>query len=806
MARIPTKEELGGEQYAVQRQLPQFRAQDFSGEAAVGKALAGVGDAAQKTIGIVVEKQREADDYEVANKIVDFDLAQEKRLDDAKRKTEPEARDFTKTYRSQYDDDARAFMEGIPDRLKPKVDSLLVRRASNYEKRAYDFELKERDRYHSDDVSRRLTDWYNDSTSAPERKDANAERGVAVIRASRLPTNTKLRLEREFLEKNDEFASRAEFERRAAAGEDLGPEIEKLRRIPRGSGLRQPASSSVKFSPEVEGAIGKAATETGVDPEVLRSFVRVESSGNPNTQTGSYRGLFQLSEAEFRKHGGKGSIFNPEENAKAAARKIQAESDAFQQKHGRAPTVTDLYLVHQQGEGGFAAHMNNPDLPAWQNMASTGEGRQKGERWAKQAIWGNLTPEAKANFGSVENVTSGDFVSFWDSRLSGRRVNDPGGTYQMPDPNSGEPAIKLEDARDEPVEDDIAPYRHLSPTTRRKLLNLARTAQRSVMAQKVEGAIVRVRKGEDLEADETGRTPFDKAVEHLTPHQKQEAIARMETARAFSKATRSIQDMTADEADEAVERIGVTAHTPENLVAATDRAHRDALAVRSRLEKMRKADQVAAVWKGDPMGRIAPAREVKEALEKIKALDRSDPEYEQRSWEIAMTARVDAQRRTMPEREPRLLTEHEATRLIDMPAGADYSSPKFRVALQKAADTAEKRYGPGLARAALQDAIRWTITGKDDKKVAEGFILTKVAVGEAITARDIRLMRMQQEATDFNFMGPPLQPSQRDAEGQAGGYYGEIVRRAAPVPAKTPTAPAKAARSRAGKNPFDNDD
>ena len=85
MARIPTKEELGGEQYAVARQLPQFRAQDFSGDAAIGRSLAGVGEAGQKTVIALVEKRHEADDYEIANKLVDFDLAQEKRLDDAKR-------------------------------------------------------------------------------------------------------------------------------------------------------------------------------------------------------------------------------------------------------------------------------------------------------------------------------------------------------------------------------------------------------------------------------------------------------------------------------------------------------------------------------------------------------------------------------------------------------------------------------------------------------------------------------------------------------------------------------------------------
>lgn len=744
MARIPTKEELGGEQYASVRQLPQFRPQDFSGDAAIGRSLAGVGEAGQKVAVAFAEKKREEDEYEVTNRLVQFDLEQEKRLDDAKREVGPEARDFTKSYRDQYDEGARTFMETVPERLRPKVDAALVRRGSNFEKRAYDFELKERDRFHIEDVNRNITDLYNDSTASPNRKDDNAQRGVALIRASRLPANTKMRTEREFLEKNDEFAARAEFERRAAAGEDLGPTIEALRKMPRGTGIAR--GPSAKFSPEVEGAIGRASAETGVDPDVLRSFVRVESSGNPNTQTGSYRGLFQLSEAEFRKYGGKGSIFNPEENAMAAARKVQAESEAFQQKYGRAPTATDLYLVHQQGEGGYDAHVNNPDQPAWKSMLSTAEGQQKGQRWAKQAIWGNMTPEAKQHFGSVDNVTSGDFMGFWDSRLAGRGVNDAGGTYQLPDGTAAAGAGQaLDDPRDEPFEDDTAPYRFLSPTNRRKLLNVARTAQRAVMAQKVEGAIVRVRKGEDLEKDEAGRTAFDTAVEHLTPFQKQEAIAKMETARAYATATRGIGDMTSDEAEEAVDRIRVKADTPENLVAATDRAHRDALTVRNRLETMRKADPVAAVWKGDPAGRIQPAKEVIEAREKIRSFDRNDPDFGRRTWETVIEARVAAQKRTMPDKEPRLLTKQEAESLLPLPKGTKFSDPQFRTILQKAADTASGRYGPAYAKAALADAIRWNISGDDEKRMSAS-ILAKMATGEAITARDLRLEKMRQDA------------------------------------------------------------
>lgn len=173
-----------------------------------------------------------------------------------------------------------------------------------------------------------------------------------------------------------------------------------------------------RFTPEVGTAIDEAARAEGLDPALLRGIARIESGGRRDVVTGSYKGLFQLSDEQFARHGG-GDIFSTADNARAAARKIRAEAATFQQKYGRAPTPTDLYMVHQQGAGGYANHMANPDRPAWQNMLDTGEGRQKGEAWAKRAIWGNVPDDQKARFGSVENVRSRDLVAIYRQKLEG---------------------------------------------------------------------------------------------------------------------------------------------------------------------------------------------------------------------------------------------------------------------------------------------------------------------------------------------------------------------------------------------------
>lgn len=192
-------------------------------------------------------------------------------------------------------------------------------------------------------------------------------------------------------------------------------ELSRARQDPEGV-ARRPTPT---FSPDVNTAIDKAAAANGIDPAMMRRFAQIESSGAPGATTGSYKGLFQMSDAEFAKYGG-GNIWSAEDNANAAARKIKVEAAGFKAKYGRDPTATDLYMQHQQGVAGYAAHLANPNAPAWQNMLSTGEGQQKGEAWAKAAIWGNIPADIKAQFpGGVDTVTSAAFVNVWRRKVDG---------------------------------------------------------------------------------------------------------------------------------------------------------------------------------------------------------------------------------------------------------------------------------------------------------------------------------------------------------------------------------------------------
>jgi hypothetical protein len=162
--------------------------------------------------------------------------------------------------------------------------------------------------------------------------------------------------------------------------------------------------------------IKRASDAFGLDFNFMKAVAKIESGFNPNQRTGSYIGLFQLSEYEFRKFGF-GQIRSPRDNAVAAAYKVITEGILFEWITHRKPDLNDLYLIHQQGWEGAAEHISQPDRIAWKSMCATSEGREKGEKWCKRAIWGNTLPALKKAWKSVDKVTSEAFVGMWRARV-----------------------------------------------------------------------------------------------------------------------------------------------------------------------------------------------------------------------------------------------------------------------------------------------------------------------------------------------------------------------------------------------------
>jgi hypothetical protein len=162
--------------------------------------------------------------------------------------------------------------------------------------------------------------------------------------------------------------------------------------------------------------IKRAADAFGLDFTFMKTVARIESGFDPKQRTGSYIGLFQLSNYEFAKYGS-GSITNARDNAVAAAYKFSTEGILFELDTHKRPTRYDRYLIHQQGTQGAAEHVAHPERIAWKSMCATEEGKEKGESWCKRAIWKNTLPTVKEVWKSVERLTSAGFVDMWEQRL-----------------------------------------------------------------------------------------------------------------------------------------------------------------------------------------------------------------------------------------------------------------------------------------------------------------------------------------------------------------------------------------------------
>ncbi|WP_028164163.1 transglycosylase [Bradyrhizobium elkanii] len=163
--------------------------------------------------------------------------------------------------------------------------------------------------------------------------------------------------------------------------------------------------------------IKRASEAFGLDFNFMKAVAKIESGFDPKQRTGSYIGLFQLSEYEFNKFGS-GQIRDPRDNAVAAAYKVITEGILFEWVTHKKPTLSDLYLIHQQGWEGAAEHISQPDRIAWRSMCATSEGMEKGEKWCKRAIWRNTLPAVKRAWKSVDKLTSGAFVGMWRDRVA----------------------------------------------------------------------------------------------------------------------------------------------------------------------------------------------------------------------------------------------------------------------------------------------------------------------------------------------------------------------------------------------------
>lgn len=433
-----------------------------------------------------------------------------------------------------------------------------------------------------------------------------------------------------------------------------------------------------RFKPQINAILNDAAERSGVDPELLSTFAQIESGGKPNavTESGTYKGLFQLSDSEFRKYGGAGDILDPVANARAASRKIASEARAFEENYGRPPSAFDLYMVHQQGEGGYAAHMDNPDAPAWENMASTREGRDKGKAWARDAIWGNIPDDVKERFGRVENVTSQDFMNIWQEkmgRISGAEM----------------PALSAESRGGR--------YGLLSPLERADFLNKSERSMRN----RLEGQREQLKQSLDDDVSSIRNTgvgttvDLDTATRVLEPNQvNRYYLNRQEAQMEY----RAVNDLPSLPNAELQSRLDEIAPKPGEALFEMKQKVFD--------KAEREIRQLRELRDTDPAKSVEMLPDVKAAATAVNA----NPEDPAAIQNLARV-RIEAQRRAgVPETQWSPITKAEARQLMAPVKGLE--GKDLTEAMLGITEKLEQQYGP-YARAAGIEAVDQVVENRE---------------------------------------------------------------------------------------------
>ncbi|EJF98496.1 hypothetical protein MEI_00504 [Bartonella vinsonii subsp. arupensis Pm136co] len=134
-----------------------------------------------------------------------------------------------------------------------------------------------------------------------------------------------------------------------------------------------------RYSPSIEQAIREAASRYGLPESYLYRVAQIESGGNPNARNprSSAGGLYQFIDSTAKQYGLQ-DRFDPIQAADAMGRLTRDNRNHLSRVLGRAPSEAELYLAHQQGVGGAARLLQNPQAHAAQIVGSNAVGLNGG--------------------------------------------------------------------------------------------------------------------------------------------------------------------------------------------------------------------------------------------------------------------------------------------------------------------------------------------------------------------------------------------------------------------------------------------
>lgn len=185
------------------------------------------------------------------------------------------------------------------------------------------------------------------------------------------------------------------------------------------------AARAGRASP-VDGRIAAAAQRRGVDVDTALRIRQLENAtGDPHARPvrdgrrlSSAHGVFQITDGTWRGLGG-GDRNNVDRQIELGVENIARERDGLKQALGREPDGWEVYLAHQQGQGGARALLSSPNQNAIQVLTAVLERNNpgKGAQLARKAVLDN---------GGHADMTAGEFSGLWRTKYGAT------GTVEVP--------------------------------------------------------------------------------------------------------------------------------------------------------------------------------------------------------------------------------------------------------------------------------------------------------------------------------------------------------------------------------------
>lgn len=209
------------------------------------------------------------------------------------------------------------------------------------------------------------------------------------------------------------------------------------------------------FSGPLNQAIETAASKHGVDAATLKTIAQIESGGNPRAKNprSSAGGPFQFIDSTAKAMG-LADRFDIDQSSDAAARLMKNNAGHLRKVLGRDPTPGELYLAHQQGAGGAARLLANPDAKASSIVGA----------------------DAVRLNGGKAGMSAGQFASLW--------INKAENGYVLPsEPDQISPGVTLTGGTYRPSGRDTVFGRAYDEAGTRTYVQLLETEMRSTSSQ-----------------------------------------------------------------------------------------------------------------------------------------------------------------------------------------------------------------------------------------------------------------------------------------------------------------------------------